>query len=278
MKTRLVAMDLDGTLLGRDKKISERNKRALLACEKKGVMMVLASGRSFESVRELALGAGLSSPIISSNGTRVDESPNGVTLLEDTFPRDVSEQVYAIMKESGIYFVCYGHGKLFQNNLDGYGAQRGVNKADAKPSDNDAYILEVVQDEARMLNEGLEAPYKYVAFTTDEKRLAALKQTLIAKGVPCSISSSWHDNIEVVAFGAGKGKALRTLRERYGLSREETMAFGDNLNDLEMLTEAGIAVAMENAVDEVKRIAQVIAPHHDESGVAAILEQIILGG
>lgn len=273
---KLVAMDLDGTLLNADRRVSEENAEALRACEARGVKMVLASGRSFQSVRRLAKEIGLTSPIISSNGAKLDESPDGPTLLEDVFPLDVSKQVYSILKESGIYFVCYGRDALYRNNLQSAAeAGRGLNAPPKTKSENDAFIVTTIDDEDLMISEGIHEPLKYVAFTHEADKLAALRETL-TRQTDCALSSSWFDNVEVLIHGAGKGKAIRTLCAHYGIAKEETMAFGDNLNDLDMLEAVGVPVAMENAIDALKRIATLIAPHHDASGVGTVLREKVL--
>ena len=276
-------MDLDGTLLGKDGKVSDENARALRACEQRGIFPVLASGRSLESVREIAKGIGLNSPVISSNGTRVDLTPDGPVIFERTFPLDAARRIYQTMLESGLYFVCYGHDRMYQNNISGADGSvlRGVNarrSSNAKGVVSDGgYTVEVVADDsARMRSEGLINPYKFVAFSLDSVRLAALSEELKTCGAPCLVSSSWFDNVEVVYEGAGKGAALRALAAHLEIERDETMAFGDNLNDYDMLAAAGVAVAMGNAVPELKAVAHIIAPPHDQSGVGRVISEQVL--
>lgn len=276
MDIRMIAVDLDGTLLDLRRQVSDANRQALHACMARGIHVVLASGRSFISVCRLADENGLMGPIVSNNGARVDLSPKGPVLAEHTFPRVLAAQVFDIMKRSGIYFTCYGNGTLFQNNLDATRERtRGVNRRHAL--DMQAHRVElVVSDESRTVEEGLIEPYKFVAFTEDEGRLNALRHELKASGLPLNISSSWIDNVEVMVEGAGKDSALQALQAHFGIDKVQIMAFGDNLNDMDMLRAAGVAVAMENALPEVKRAAQIIAPHHDESGVAQIINEYVL--
>ena len=276
MDIRLVAMDLDGTLLGADKRISDENLRALRACEERGIKMVFSSGRSFESLRRMALEAGLSSPIISSNGARVDLSPNGPMLIDYPFDRALARSVYDILLESGVYFVVYNAGRLFKCNASEGQAERGTNVVQWNEMKVSS-LVDVVDDPELTVSEGLAHVHKFVAFTPDTRRLAALKQKL-AKETPSSLSSSWFDNLEVLRPGAGKGTALKDLSAALSLKKSQVMAFGDNLNDLDMLQGAGVPVAMENAIEPLKAVARHIAPHHDESGVARMLEKLVLGG
>ena len=269
-------MDLDGTLLGADKRISDENLKALRACEARGIKMVFSSGRSFESLRRMALEAGLSSPIISSNGARVDLSPNGPMLTDYPFDPALARRVYDILLESGIYFIIYYPGRLFKCNASPGDVERGLNfrrwNEQKEPS-----LIDVVDDPRLTVTEGLKHVHKFVAFTPDTGRLAALKERL-SKETPASLSASWFDNVEVLRPGAGKGTALKDLVKALGLKKSQVMAFGDNLNDVDMLESAGVPVAMENAIEPLKAIARHVAPHHDASGVGRMLKALVLDG
>ena len=269
-------MDLDGTLLGADKRISDENLKALRACEARGIKMVFSSGRSFESLRRMALEAGLSSPIISSNGARVDLSPNGPMLTDYPFDPALARRVYDILLESGIYFIIYNPGRLFKCNASPGDVERGLNfrrwNEQKEPS-----LIDVVDDPRLTVTEGLKHVHKFVAFTPDTARLAALKDRL-SKETLASLSASWFDNVEVLRPGAGKGAALKDLAKALGLKKSQVMAFGDNLNDVDMLESAGVPVAMENAIEPLKAIARHVAPHHDASGVGRMLKTLVLDG
>ena len=275
MDIRLVAMDLDGTLLDSNKRISDENARVLRACEARGIKMVFSSGRSFESLRRMALEVGLSSPIISSNGARVDLTPNGPMLSDYPFDPALARTVYDLLLDSGIYFIVYNPGRLFKCNAAAGEWNRGTNalKWDEK---KEPALIDVVDDPALTVSQGLAHVHKFVAFTPDTARLDAIKEKL--RLTPSSLSSSWFDNVEILRPGAGKGLALRDLTKALGLKKAEVMAFGDNLNDIDMFQSAGVPVAMENAIEPLKALARHIAPHHDQSGVGQALRTLILGG
>ncbi len=273
MDIRLIAMDLDGTLLDSEKRISDENARALRACEARGIRTVFASGRSFESLRRMALETGLSSPIISSNGARVDLTPNGPMFRDYPFDPARARTVYDILKASGLYFVVYAAGRFYKCNAAG-GEDRGLNCAQWNEKKEPSQI-EVVDDPARTLAEGLARVHKFVAFSRDPAPLRALRETLAAR-TDASLSASWFDNLEILRPGAGKGTALKDLSRALGLKKAQIMAFGDNLNDTDMLKSAGHPVAMENAVEPLKALARRIAPHHDDSGVGRVIRQVVL--
>lgn len=110
---RLIATDLDGTLLGGEKEIPELNIRALQEAERRGIQVVLASGRSYSSVRLIARKIGLKSPIISANGGRVDEAEPGHMLLNLPLTGKKSRRVYELCKASGLYFEIYHNGIIW---------------------------------------------------------------------------------------------------------------------------------------------------------------------
>lgn len=265
---RMVAMDLDGTLLDDKGKLSGRNMQALQECEKLGVKMVIASGRGFESARVYARRAGLNSPIICANGARVEASPFGPTLLEDILQEDTARTVCRLMLESGIYFVCYARGVNYNANTKEI--TRGVMREEN--IDGAQYEAHNVINMEGLLGDGVKRAYKFVAFAKEEQMeaLAALRESL-ARETDAALSCSWYNNVEVLAAGASKGRALRFLAEKYGIAREEIMAFGDQRNDWEMMQEASWPVAMENAVEELKNSARLIAPHHAQNGVGEVL-------
>ncbi len=279
MDIRMIVSDLDGTLLDLSRGLPVANRVALHACMERGIRVVLASGRSFESVKRLASQHEIEGPIVSANGARVDLSKYGPLLYSRTFPHDLAVRVFDIMKRSGIFFTCYGHGTLYQNNVDAAHARtRGMQRLEDKLVMQTHREEMVVSDESRTIQEGLFDPYKFVAFSEDAELLRGLRSALVQSGLPLNVSSSWVDNIEVMVANAGKGEAVDALRAHFGFERSQVMAFGDNLNDIAMLRAAGWGVAMENALPEVKAAARLIAPHHDAAGVAQVINECVLKG
>lgn len=277
MDIKLIAMDMDGTLLSGEKLVPDENIRALRECEARGIMTVLASGRAFESIRQLAKAMGINSPIISANGARVDESPDGPPLMVDVFEPDVAERVYRMLMDDGVFFVIYAPGTMYQSNLNGYedtnrGLNRGVLRA-GREFTGPAQI-EVVRDRRRTQEEGLYRAMKFVLFNKDPARLARLRAAFEPMGL--YMSSSDDESLELMMPDAGKGRALEFLMRHYGLERNQVMAFGDYVNDLTMLAAAGYPVAMGNALDAVKQIAWTVAPTNDEAGVGRTIRRYVL--
>lgn len=266
----MISIDLDGTLLDADQKISKENADALRQCRKRGIYVFLSSGRSFESVRTFATGMGVDCGIISCNGARLDASAYGPTLLSDCIPEETAFRVLCELLRMNIYFECYAPGRVYMSS----GFAEKFHDHQARVLELDGYRLEYVESTERMRREALGCVYKFVVFDPEKKRLDDVRRAF--RGFDISLTSSWYDNVELMKNGAGKGRALTWFAERKGISREEIMSFGDHMNDLDMLKASGWPVAMENAVDELKRYAKVIAPRHDQSGVGRVLYEYVL--
>ena len=263
MSIRLIATDLDGTLLGADKAVSPRNVRALQACMARGVHVMMASGRSLNAVARIAENAGLTGALIlSSNGARLDETARGPLLLEDGIPESVARE--AAMR------LCYSDDVIYMAN------RVPVKHHSHRPGPAADGVTLFVEDTARFLHEGAANARKLIVFSDDPEQLE--KSRALMRGLPLDCSSSDTDNLEILAAGAGKGRVLTWYAEKMNIARDEIMSFGDQTNDLSLMDAAGWPVAMDNAVDAVKARARLIAPHHDQSGVAAIVEKYVLEG
>ena len=271
MSIRLIATDLDGTLLGADKEVSPRNACALQACMARGVHVMLASGRSLNAVARIAEISGLTGALVlSSNGARLDETARGPLLLENGIAPSVAREAAVRLISAGIYVECYSDDVIYMANR---APVKHHNHQPGRAADGATLFVE---DAARFLDEGTAHARKLIVFSDDPEQLE--KSRTLLRGLPLDCSSSDTDNLEILAAGAGKGRALTWYAERMNIARDEIMAFGDQTNDLSLLEEAGWPVAMDNAVDAVKARARLIAPHHDQSGVAAIVEKYVLEG
>lgn len=274
MDIRLIATDLDGTLLAGENNIPEINIRALREAERRGIQVVLASGRSYSSVRLIARKIGLTSPIISANGGRVDEAEPGHMLLNLPLTGEKSRRVYELCKASGLYFEIYHDGMIYSDNYQG----RANWSQQSFCEDREGVMHWHLCDPERMKREAVPQADKYVVFTQEEEaaQLAALRSE-VKKVQGLNVNSSWYTNIEILDDGAGKGKCLEFLAQQAGLSMNQVMAFGDNLNDKDMLETAGWPVLMENGLPELRPLAKIIAPRNTEGGVGRVVARYVLG-
>lgn len=272
MAVKLIVSDIDGTLVGKSGKVSERTLAAFRACERKNIPVVVASGRTFYGARNLALEAGLNRPIISANGGRCDLDAEGkdVPVYEDTLDDETSMAVFTRLKKAGCFMTSYVGKRIYVlNETNGYGSTCAWKSEAVKDLD---YVF--MDDEELFLREGTVRPYKYEAYSDDKALMDELRSEFQFMGL--SVSSAFPFNLEIMPAGGGKGKAICALSEKMGIQLDEVMAIGDGSNDLGMIEIAGVSVAMGNAVEVLKNAAKYIAPDVEEDGAAVMIEKLAL--
>ncbi len=274
---RMLALDIDGTLMNAEKQFPEINCRALQACEARGIRVALISGRSFELMRGFARELGVNAILAACNGARIEAGANGPMLFERTFTREQAERICRTLEASDMYFTAYSRGKCYMGNPH-IRPSLGPRYAHHVPGiEGDApYTYETVCDRDRMWSEALNGVYKFVVMGAPyDPDFQAIRDRLA--DMRLSNSSASKRNCEFMPTGIDKGSAVRLLCERYAISAEQVMAFGDQTNDIPMLNAAGWAVAMGNAEPIVKDAARIIAPDHNLGGVGIVLNQYVLG-
>ncbi|MFZ5827219.1 MAG: Cof-type HAD-IIB family hydrolase [Bacillota bacterium] len=283
MQYRLIALDLDGTLLGSDKEISPRNRAALAAARERGIVTVIATGRAPHSavVFSQQIGGG---PVICCNGAAIlDEA--GQYLVQKGIPRAPLIRVLNLCQGAEVLCECYTPGGIV---LDKPLAQARAYFRWVKGRQSTARTLvHLVQmwrlnrmKVVRSLLRWAEQPGAPVVLKLmvigEPERLHRLAEQVRREVPGLEISSSGHDNLELTAAGVSKGTGLEMLGARLKIPRQAMIAMGDSENDLEMLRYAGLGVAMSNATDEAKAAADRVTQHCDEDGVAVLLEEVCL--
>lgn len=269
---RLIVSDLDGTLLLDHETISDANLCAIHRIMADGIAFAVASGRSAESCGRLLLRYGLDVPIIAVNGGHVVDKPNGTTISLHTMDRTIADECMRIFETHGLFGCLYTEQWIVYSSLDALLFFEAFNQSDKKRKriDSIRYGKRAVAEALRTkplkvfcaFQEGQE-----VAFQTARNVCAALP------GV--ALTSSWVDNFEVMPAGVDKATALHSLCMRFGITREEVMAFGDNDNDISMLQWAGIGVAMDNAREDVKLVSDYVTKSCFDSGVAHAIDRFL---
>lgn len=274
---RLIALDIDGTLMDREKKFPQVNCQALQACEARGVRVALISGRSFELMRAFARDLGIHPLMAACNGARIEAGEDGPTLAERVFTRPDAERVCRTLEESGMYFNSYRRGKCYMGNPQARPAlgERYAHHIPGMAGDP-GHPYETVCDRDRLWGEGMDGVYKFVVMGAPyDPGFEALQAQLGDMGL--SVSSASRRNKEFMPAGVDKGYAVQRICEHLNLDPRRVMAFGDMTNDIPMLRAAGVAVAMENGEDSVKAAADLIAPDHNLGGVGLVLKRYLLG-
>ncbi len=276
MSIRLVAIDLDGTLLNSRREISEGNRRALLQAVERDVQVVIVTGRRFHSALPLARQIPCVVNLITSNGALIANS-SGEVLHQDFLPREVAQQALEAVREFRPYSVALFH-------TPGYGQVTMQDNAAADGplnwyTQNSPHCLRLVPD----LEAAIETDPIQVMIGGPPSRIEPAEILLEGSPVRSKIHVTWTKYLttnisilDVLNRGCSKGRALKIWAERCGIQPSEIMALGDNFNDLEMLQYAGLPVLMGNHCPELHQPEWVKTLPNDQDGVAAAIQNYVL--
>lgn len=270
MLPRLIATDLDGTLLRRDLSVSPRTQLALDAVRERGVLVVPVTARQPLGVRHLAGAAGFTGWALCSNGALGIHLTTGEVLFESLLAQEVQTAVVQALLERVPEVVCVS----IRERGEGFYAQAGY-AALASQSD---HKRDPATMNALSLNEVLSQPSLKLALRHPELSPADLLGELRALGLSgFHATHSGAPFVEMAAAGITKAAGLAQLCECLDVHQAEVLAFGDAPNDAEMLAWAGHGVAMANAHPEARAAADAVTLSNEEDGVAVILEGLLAG-
>lgn len=289
MSIRLLALDLDGTLLNSRGELSDRNLWAIAAARELGVRVALVTGRRFRDARPLALELGVDVPLISHNGALTKHARTLETVAVSLLPLEAAREVLRVGRESGA-------GALLSDDPDG----AGVLVYDHLSDNNEAlgrYLTwshrihgEEAADAIRRvasLEDYLDHSPVHIAFSGRVAEITHLAERLkdrldeTVKLLSTIYPKQDFALLDVLHPDVSKGVGVAAAAGEQGVSREDVMAIGDNFNDVEMLQYAGTSVLMGNAdaalQDHIKDLARCYTTaSNDEDGVALAIEQFIL--
>ena len=275
-RIRLIAMDMDGTLLGRALDgIPAENAEALREASRRGIALALVSGRPPDDAGFFALDAGLDMHVLSLNGCAVQRTPLGEVTACRFIPEQAARRVCALIGEAGLACSLFSvHDvALSEPPQDMPAAMRNVGTFLDRPGGRTRFWPD--GDHTGPL---MPRVSKLVVISEDRpEALARLGERIAAQVPEVAVTSSWANNIEIIPTGADKGTALTALAGSLGIPLAQVMAIGDNGNDVPMLDVAGCAVAVGNATPAAKQTARWIAPANVENGVAAAIRALALG-
>ena len=262
---KLVVMDVDGTLVDRERRISARNAKALVAARQRGIRLTLASGRSFESITPFAKAIGVDAPLILYNGCRLQDFPSKRILEDHRLPLIQAQRALKLLPRFDLHVNLYIYDRVFI---------REVTEAAKASMKKDNVTAEPVGDLLVFLKED---PTKLLLIGEPRLLERFRREYLEDMTSPPELVNSEPDYLEILPAGVSKGQALISLCSRLDILPQEVVAFGDGLNDLEMLKWAGLGVAMGNAHPELKAAAGYVTEGNEEDGVAKAIEKYILG-
>ena len=264
MTIKLIAMDMDDTLLNEKHQISPSTQKTIRLAMDQGVAVTIATGRMFCSTLPFAKDLGLNCPLINYNGAMVRDMVSGKTLFHHPIDRETAGAVASFFRERAWYLQKHVDDLLYVFELDEnvkYYADYA--RVEAIPLGNDFYTMP-------------EAPTKFLSLA-DQPLLDEIKAELEQRwGDRLCLASSRTRYLEMVDVGVNKGEALAFLAGSLGIRPSEVMAIGDGMNDLDMIKYAGIGVAMGNAKDLVREAADYVTLSNSQDGVAAAIEKFVL--
>ena len=269
---RIVALDLDGTLLDSVKNLSAANRDALAAAAEKGIHIVPTTGRFFGGMPECVRALPFVRYAITVNGAQVYDRETDTAIVREELPLDTALDIMRYLDGFDVIYDCY---------QDNWGRMTASMQERAADYASDEHYLKMIRelrkpypDLKEYLRENGRDVQKVMLFA---RNVEVREQ--VAKGVKerfpgLAVTASTWNNLELNSANAHKGLALKRFAEHLGLGIENCMAFGDGANDVSMIRMAGVGVAMSNACPEVLAAADLVTLSNDEDGVAAVLRTI----
>jgi hydroxymethylpyrimidine pyrophosphatase-like HAD family hydrolase len=261
---RAVALDLDGTLVGPDDSISERNRRAVHAAAEAGWHVILATARWYQLAGRTADYLGLTGPAIACSGAEVRRLSDGTDLMDVRLPLEFAEALYELCDSNR----CLAWFAMDQDVL---------------------MRMEGLPPAGIPLPPELRPVERLTGAATGTPRVALIQGTKVNELIVSSLRDRWEDEVRfltslsphgksiltLTGAGADKGVALSVACAEVGITTAEVVAIGDGENDVEMFRVAGMSFAMGQASDEVKAAATRVTASNAEDGVAVAIEEVL---
>lgn len=262
---RLVAFDLDGTLIGRDMTVRPRVVAAVEAMREAGIAGAIATGRMYRNAVPFAQGLGFAAPVICYQGAAIVDPGNDEILREDPLANEPAMEVVRAAHEWGAYVQLYRDDSYYCEDADRW-----------------AKIYERVSGVRPIVVPSLEEAFAgrsstKVVLVVDpadaDRYVEMLRERL---GDRAYVTRSYPEFVEIMNPAVDKGDALRWIAKRMGFEMHEVAAIGDAWNDAPLLEAAGLGIAMGSAPDELRAIADVAVADHEHDGVAEAIERYVL--
>jgi 5-amino-6-(5-phospho-D-ribitylamino)uracil phosphatase len=277
MPIKLIAMDMDGTLLDSRACVSEENARIIAEAQSRGIEIVLATGRRYDFARPIAEALPCDFDLIVSNGALI-KSKSGATHMRQLLPSGTARHVLEITKQfrpsAAVIFDRANSRQVIMEHVAWDDPLRG--RYFSKIREHLAEIVPLTE-----CLDGEDPIQVMYAGPCDEIRAAMelLERNQAAAEYTVALTEYLHRNfsiLDVLRRGVSKGVALAEWARRRGIAREEMMAIGDNWNDREMLEFAGVPVVMGNSVPQLKSLGWAVTLSNDQNGVAEAIRTYAL--
>ena len=265
MKYSLIASDFDGTIYD-GKEVSPTVKRAIAEYREAGGRFVIATGRVYPSIRQLIPSVGADDYCVACQGAAFYRVDSGESIKNFPLPRDLAMKAYRYFEERNIVYHSYSDKEFFVRE------ENPLSRAYA-----DYCLVEPTFLHAPLSSALPESfcPNKIMGIVPEDKIDGCIAELRALLGKETDVTKSSAFFLEITSARAGKGNCVLALADYLGIPREKTVAVGDNLNDLSMIRAAALGAAVGNAVDDLKKEADLVLPPITENGVAFLIEKIL---
>ena len=283
---KMIASDMDGTLLSSHLAISETNKEAVLEAQAQGIEFMVATGRAYSEAKPALDDAGIKCCMITGNGAQIFDE-NGEAIVTFSIDKKTTKEIMTTLREKNLYFELMTTNGVYAESQPQRVENFATLLANQVPHLTFKMAIAMASTHLNMLpvhyinnyddllvDDSVEI-LKVIAFSDEgPKLLRPIADELEANG-PLYVTASYPNNIEINHKDAQKGNAVKLMAEKRGIGLEDVMTIGDNFNDVSMLKVAGVSFAMGNAEEDVKKIAKYEADTNMNHGVGkAILRAI----
>ena len=273
---RVLALDLDGTLLDSEKRLSDVNRNALAATAAKGILVVPTTGRFFGMMPPAVRDLPFVRYAITVNGAQVYDRETDTAIVREELPLEKALAIMRYLDGFDVIYDCY---------QDNWGRMTQAMQEKAEEYARCPHYTKMIREFRKpypdlkdyLAEQGRDVQ-KIMLFARDPAVRDAIAADIKTRFDGLAVSSSTFNNLEFNAASAHKGRALERFAEHFGWTLDNCMAFGDGLNDLSMVRMAGIGVAMANATPEVLAAADYVTLSNDEDGVAEALRHFAVVG
>jgi len=263
---RLLAIDLDDTLLTDDMLITPRTKRAIQMARRQGVVVTIATGRMFESTLPYAEELEIDVPLITFQGSLVI-MPDGTVISHKPMDHALSVEILDFLLSTGCHVTVYIKEKLYVEEVSPF-----VDRYRRRIR----MILHEVPSLRTMMAESPAGATKFCLLAEKERIVEVIDEIGRHFGDRIQAVPSKPTFLEISRSDIGKGISLAEMAEKMGIDREQVMAIGDSPNDLDMIAYAGWGIVVANGVDRAKDLARWITASNNDEGVAIAIEQLVL--
>lgn len=282
---KLIASDMDGTLLNENGVISEANAKAVKKAIDHGIEFIVATGRSYTAARTPLQTAGITCPIITLNGA-VTYQENGEAVSSIPMEKQIANRIATECSSLGMYVELFTNQGIFSESREHFIDVVVDIMRSSNPDISESEVREMVEQRFQLeeisfvetldtiLKDKEIEIYKILSFAFEDNQLKEAKKQLRDE-TGAVITSSGDTNLEFNHPKAQKGLAIQQYIEAKGWKMEEVMTMGDNWNDASMLEMAGRGVAMGNAADQIKKLCNYETAANDEDGVAQAIEEML---